>query len=171
MLLCNFNREQALERWLSTVANGMRMHKAMVLIFLRRVAESQTEIKFENNIKDFMESEIWQHENSKKLRHWFSKTWLLCHKVLIIWVFMLMQSSFNHLMNQLLQFSNYYRFPAILWKVIYIYIHWVVTLPAFSCWEWKENGNVRMHLTIELQNVFSKRDIIRVKDWKHCISL
>ena len=31
----------------------------MVLVFLPRIAESQTEISFENNIKDFMESEIW----------------------------------------------------------------------------------------------------------------
>ena len=84
MLLCNFHREQAWERWLSTVANGMRMHKAMVLVFLRRIAESQTEINFENNIKNFMESEIWQHEQSKKLRDWFSKTWLPCRKVLFI---------------------------------------------------------------------------------------
>ena len=57
-----------------------------------------------------------------------------------------------------------YRFPTILRKIIYIYIHWVVTLPTFLCCEWKETGNIRMHLNIELQNVFSKRDIIRVKD-------
>ena len=47
-----------------------------------------------------MESEIWQHKHSKKLRDWFSKTWLPCPKVLFISVFMLMQSSFSHLMNQ-----------------------------------------------------------------------
>ena len=29
---------------MSTVANGMTMHKAMILVFLRRIAESQTEI-------------------------------------------------------------------------------------------------------------------------------
>ena len=36
------------------------------MVFFRRIAESQTEINFVNNIKDFMESEIWQHEHSKK---------------------------------------------------------------------------------------------------------
>ena len=41
VLLCNFQREQAWERWLSTVANRMRMHKAMELVFLPRLAESQ----------------------------------------------------------------------------------------------------------------------------------
>ena len=38
----------------------------MVLLFLRPIAESKTEINFENNINDFMESEIWQHEHSQK---------------------------------------------------------------------------------------------------------
>ena len=120
MLLCNFHREQAWGRWLSTVANEMRMHKAMVLVFLRRIAESQTEINFENNIKDFMESEIWQHEHSKKLRDWFSKTWPPCHKVLFIWVFMLMQSSFNHLMNQLMEFTDFQQFYEKLYTSIFI---------------------------------------------------
>ena len=100
VFLCNFHREQAWERLLSTVANGMKMYKAMVLVFVRRIAEPQTEINFENSIKDFMESEIWQHEHNKKLRDLFSKTWLQCHEVLFISVFMLMQSSFNHFLNQ-----------------------------------------------------------------------
>ena len=68
------------------------MYKAMVLVFVRRIAEPQTEINFENSIKDFMESEIWQHEHNKKLRDWFSKTWLQSHEVLFISFFMLMQS-------------------------------------------------------------------------------
>ena len=76
------------------------MYKAMGLVFLRRIAEPQTEINFEISIKDFMESEIWQHEHNNKLRDWFSKTWLQCHELLFISVFMFMQSSFNHLLNQ-----------------------------------------------------------------------
>ena len=100
MFICNFHREQAWERLLSTVANGMKMYKAMGLVFLRRIAEPQTETNFEISIKDFMESEIWQHEHNNKLRDWFSKTWLQCHELLFISVFMFMQSSFNHLLNQ-----------------------------------------------------------------------
>ena len=123
MLLCNFHREQAWERWLSTVTNGMRMHETMVLVFLRRIAESQTEISFENNIKDFIESEIWQCEHSKKLRDLFSKTWLPCHKVLFIPVFMLMKSSFNHLMNQhycsLRNFNNFVKSSMHLYSLGY----------------------------------------------------
>ena len=73
-----------------------------------------------NNIKDFMEIEIWQHEHSKKLRDWFSKTWPPCHKVLFIWVFMLMQSSFNHLMNQLMEFTDFQQFYEKLYTSIFI---------------------------------------------------
>ena len=98
----------------------MGMHKAMVLVFLRRIAESQTEINFENNIKDFMESEIWQYEHSKRLHDWLSKTWLPCYKVLFISLFMLMQSSFNHLMNQLLQFTDFQQFFEKLYTSIFI---------------------------------------------------
>ena len=105
---------------MSTVANGMRMHKAMVLVFLRRMAESQTEINLENDIKDFMESEIWQHEHSKKLRDWFSKTGLPCNKVLFISVFILIQSSFNHVMNQLLQFTDFQQFYEKLYTSTFI---------------------------------------------------
>ena len=86
----------------------------------RRIAQSQTEINCENNIKDFIESEIWQNEHSKKLRHWFSKTWLPCHKVLFISVFMHMQFSFNHLMNQLLQFTDFQQFCEKLYTSIFI---------------------------------------------------
>ena len=92
----------------------------MLLVFLRRIAQSQTEINCENNIKDFIESEIWQNEHSKKLRHWFSKTWLPCHKVLFISVFMHMQFSFNHLMNQLLQFTDFQQFCEKLYTSIFI---------------------------------------------------
>ena len=117
MLLCNFQREQKWERWLSTIGNGMRMHKTIVLVFLHRIAASQTEISFENNIKDFMESEIWQHKYSKKMRNRFSKSWLPYHNILLISVFMLIQSSFYHLMNQ------HYSGLQIYKNFVKIYIH------------------------------------------------
>ena len=60
------------------------MHKAMVLVLLRQTAESQREINFENNIKDFIEDEIWQREHSKNLRDWFSKAWLPCDTLYFI---------------------------------------------------------------------------------------
>ena len=84
VLLCDFHREQAWERWLNTVANGMRLHKALVMVFLRRIAASPTHNDYERNVNDFIESDIWQNERSQKMREWFSKTWLPCHKVKLL---------------------------------------------------------------------------------------
>ena len=119
MLLCNFQREQKWERWLSTIRNGMRMHKTIVLVFLHRIAASQTEINFENNIKDFMESEIWQHKHSKKIRNRFFKSWLPCNNILLISVFILILILSSD-ESALLQFTDLQEFCKNLCTFIFV---------------------------------------------------
>ena len=42
VLLRDFHREQAWDRWLSTTSNGMRSLKDVALGFLQRIANSET---------------------------------------------------------------------------------------------------------------------------------
>ena len=96
-----------------------------------------------------MESEVWQHEHSKKMHDWFSKTWLPCHKVLFISVFMLMQSSFNHLMNHhycsLQIFNNFVK----LYLKLHLYLLGCHIASIFM---------LTMERTWKCQNAFEYRD-------------
>ena len=73
-MLCDFHREQAWERWLNTTSNGMRTQKGVLLAFLRRLASSKTEEAYKQNLKDLYESDIWNLDQTKKLRDWISNT-------------------------------------------------------------------------------------------------
>ena len=81
VLLCDFHREQAWERWLTTTSNGVRSRKGEILAFIRRIADCETEEKFDSSVDDLKSSEIWQAEQSGKFRNWFDKTWLTSYKV------------------------------------------------------------------------------------------
>ena len=81
MLLCDFHREQAWERWLSTNANGMTKVKGVVLEMLRAIADSETTELYEMNLNFMLKSDIWTSENSGKFRNWMNNIWLPCHKV------------------------------------------------------------------------------------------
>ena len=81
VLLCDFHREQAWERWLTASANGMRTYKDITLVYLRKIAKSETEESYEKAKEELLDSELWNAEQSKKLRDWFGKTWLPQYKV------------------------------------------------------------------------------------------
>ena len=55
MLLCNFHREQAWHRWLSTTDNDMRPRKDEALVYLRRIASLETEETYKTNVKEMKE--------------------------------------------------------------------------------------------------------------------
>ena len=84
MLLCDFHREQAWERWLSTTSNGMRSIKELVLPRLRRIANAFSLEEFEKAVGDLKNSDVWKAEHCGKFRQWMSKTWLPAHKVKIV---------------------------------------------------------------------------------------
>jgi hypothetical protein len=84
VLLCDFHREQAWERWLSTTTNGMRSQKDFGLSTLRSVAQAEDESTYNLAVEKMKKTEFWNSSHSKKLKHWIEKTWLSCHKVFFI---------------------------------------------------------------------------------------
>ena len=81
VLLCDFHREQAWERWLNLVANGMRAVKEEALCMLRRIADSETEESFQINLNFLFNSNLWNDEQHVKFKNWMNNVWLPCYKV------------------------------------------------------------------------------------------
>ncbi|XP_047133431.1 uncharacterized protein LOC124811588 [Hydra vulgaris] len=82
VLICDFHREQAWERWLSKITNGCSSVKEVVKLKLRQIANSKTEEICINAVNAFKESEEWK--NHPKLREYLKNTWLCNQKR---WVF------------------------------------------------------------------------------------
>ena len=81
VLLCDFHREQAWERWLNLVANGMQAVKEEPLFMLRRIADSETEESFQINLNFLFNSNLWNDEQHGKFKNWMNNVWLPCYKV------------------------------------------------------------------------------------------
>ena len=69
VLLCDFHREQAWERWLNLVANGMQAVKEEPLCMLRRIADSETEESFQINLNFLFNSNLWNDEQHGKFKN------------------------------------------------------------------------------------------------------
>nr|XP_047144725.1 uncharacterized protein LOC124818213 [Hydra vulgaris] len=76
VILCDFHREQACERWLSANANGMRSVKHTALCLLRRIAASETQEEYDIAIQALHKDPIWISTNSIKFKNYIEKTWL-----------------------------------------------------------------------------------------------
>lgn len=74
MLLCDFHREHAWERWVSKNAHGVVAYKDEVLAKLRAVAHSSTTMEYETAFAALAEWHVWK--NNISLRNWFQETWL-----------------------------------------------------------------------------------------------
>ena len=74
--MCDFHREQAWLRWLSSYNNGMRDKKELALAMLRKIATSETEKEYSMNVEELKRSNLWNDEKSKAFREWIDKTWL-----------------------------------------------------------------------------------------------
>lgn len=81
MLLCDFHREQAWDRWLTKVANGCSDRKGDILPLLRRIAHSKSIEHMNKAIADLKDSEFWKKE---KLQNYITKYWLPLVEVRII---------------------------------------------------------------------------------------
>ena len=79
--LCDFHREQAWVRWLSTIANGRRQEKDKALAFLRKVALSETGDEYHAKLPTLKTSNTWTKPSSVTFRNWIEKTWLSLDKV------------------------------------------------------------------------------------------
>ena len=69
VLLCDFHREQAWERWLNLVANGMRAVKGEALCMLRRIADSETKESFQISPSFLFNSNLWNDEQHGKIKN------------------------------------------------------------------------------------------------------
>jgi len=83
VVLCDFHREQAWQRWLSATKNGMRKMIAPALCHMRRIASSDTVKECDENIKSLYGSPVWNVESSKKFKIYFESTWLPLKKVIL----------------------------------------------------------------------------------------
>ena len=76
VIMCDFHREQAWDRWLSKGTNNVRPHKEAILAHLRKVAKAESIEEFEMAEENLKASDFWNANYGSKLREWFENTWL-----------------------------------------------------------------------------------------------
>ncbi|XP_068739310.1 uncharacterized protein [Montipora capricornis] len=74
IVICDFHREQAWERWLARASNGLTVDKHNVLAKLRSVARARTEKEYMDKLEELKDSEEWK--SSSNLQNYMTKTWL-----------------------------------------------------------------------------------------------
>nr|XP_047142913.1 uncharacterized protein LOC124817146 [Hydra vulgaris] len=79
VLICDFHREQAWERWLSKTNNGCCTVKNAVKLQLRQIDNAKTEEICKDAVNAFKETEEWK--NYPKLREYLNNTWLCNQKI------------------------------------------------------------------------------------------
>ena len=67
VLLCDFHREQAWDRWLSKTSNDVRPYKEGILVYFRRIAKAESIDEFDKAVETLKESHIWGANYSKNL--------------------------------------------------------------------------------------------------------
>ena len=82
LYLCDFHREQAWERWVSKVTNGVNKVKDEVLSRLRRVAHASSPSKYQDALECLVTSTVWKEHH--KLQLWFTNTWLSHYQVMFL---------------------------------------------------------------------------------------
>ena len=69
VLLCDFHREQAWDRWLNKRSNGVHDQKVTILAMLRDVSDSETVQRYEITLNRLLNSDIWNAEENGRLRN------------------------------------------------------------------------------------------------------
>lgn len=82
VLVCDFHREQAWERWLVKISNGCANQKSNILLKLRNIAHSTTVDEMELAVTDLKQSDFWNNENFSSLKKYISTYWLPIKEVL-----------------------------------------------------------------------------------------
>ncbi|KAG7170877.1 Calcium-responsive transcription factor-like 1, partial [Homarus americanus] len=78
VLLCDYQREQAWERWALNADNGVYPVKEEVLSQLRAIAHASSFQEYSVAEKHLYDSDIWM--KNQKLQKWFGKMWLPEHQ-------------------------------------------------------------------------------------------
>nr|XP_022321445.1 uncharacterized protein LOC111123426 [Crassostrea virginica] len=73
ILICDFHRKQAWQRWTSSLKNNVQDQEA-TLDMLNRVAESLTEDDFQSNLRLMKENPLWKKQ--PRLQDYMQKQWL-----------------------------------------------------------------------------------------------
>ncbi|XP_072315590.1 uncharacterized protein [Eucyclogobius newberryi] len=73
VLICDVHREKAWTEWVSKKEHGVTECRATVLKVLRHMASSPTVQYYEEVLKDFKSSDLWNDHD--ELRDYFGKTW------------------------------------------------------------------------------------------------
>ena len=74
VLLCDFHREQAWERWVAKHSHGVTLHKEELLQKMRAVASASTRTEYDRAVAELKETNLWR--TNRTLRVWFQETWL-----------------------------------------------------------------------------------------------
>ena len=85
IFLCDFHREQAWLRWISSSNNNMRENKEECLYYLRKIAFSETFREYSVNVSSLNNSDVWNDGKSKGFRNWIGNKWLPKYEV--FWIF------------------------------------------------------------------------------------
>lgn len=78
VLICDFHRNQAWERWTSKKVNSVG-DKDQILTLLRKVALAKDEDAFHQQVQALTASKVWQ--SNEKLQKYFNRVWYPHHKV------------------------------------------------------------------------------------------
>ena len=81
VLICDFHREQAWERWTKKSDSEVGEGRAEILALMRGVAKAETEEEYVSALHRLHSSAPWQE--NPKLRKYFSNVWLAQKEVLI----------------------------------------------------------------------------------------
>ena len=74
VLICDFHREQAWDRWIKKSENQVGKHKPMVVSLLRNVAKAPCEKSLLEAINALTKSQPWTE--NEKLQNYFNREWL-----------------------------------------------------------------------------------------------
>ncbi|KAL5010467.1 hypothetical protein ScPMuIL_012772 [Solemya velum] len=77
VILCDFHKEQAWQRWLSAKKNNMSGMKEETLQILRQISRSDSKEEYEHGVRVLRDSNAYQ---IRSFRNWMEKRWLLEHK-------------------------------------------------------------------------------------------
>ena len=74
VLICDFHREQAWERWTKKQENNVGSHRDAILLLMRSVAKADDVEAYKEAMSNLTSHECWQ--SNSKLRKYFTNIWL-----------------------------------------------------------------------------------------------
>nr|XP_047133456.1 uncharacterized protein LOC124811602 isoform X2 [Hydra vulgaris] len=86
VIICDFHREQAWDRWLSKLTNGCSDYKGNIISMLRRIARAQNQDEEDAAIEKLQSSNFWFDDKFHKFKKYITNYWL-CNKEKWIWAY------------------------------------------------------------------------------------